>query len=94
MPPIAVARLWVVGTVSKGWTVLIELHSQECAFGANIAKRIVSASGEQWVAIVHELTAKRQLNMAVRQINLLLEDPEREDLARLALKRIGLAHGG
>jgi hypothetical protein len=59
-----------------------------------IANRIARASSHEWPGIFEELRRRRRLSATVRHLNQLLDEPDHRELAKLALKRIGLDHTG
>jgi hypothetical protein len=63
-------------------------------FGLSVAQQLCETSGDDWVTIYQNLRHKRKLYVAVHEMNALLNDPTYKDLARAALRRIGLEHGG
>ena len=75
--------------------LVAKLKLRECDFGLGIAQQVASSTTEgQWLSIFYELLNKRQLSTAVRQMNLLLDDPNYVDLVTTAFRRMGLKHGG
>lgn len=63
-------------------------------FGLSVARDLSEASENAWPVIFDELRKRRQLSIAIHQMNKLLSDPGHRDLALAALRRIGLEHGG
>jgi hypothetical protein len=59
-----------------------------------IANRIARASSHEWPDLFEDLRRRKRLSATIRHLNQLLDDPGHRELARSALKRIGLDHTG
>ena len=59
-----------------------------------VAHRIVRSSDAEWIGIFEELRRERRLLTTVHQLNLLLDQTAHREVARSALKRMGLEYGG
>jgi hypothetical protein len=59
-----------------------------------IANQIARASSHEWPGLFEELRRRKRLSETIRHLNQLLDDPGHRELARSALKRIGLDHTG
>ena len=66
----------------------------EQEFGLSIARKLSRARDEVWPTIFDDLRRRRQLSAAAREINQLMDDSEQGDVARAALRRIGLEYEG
>jgi len=65
-------------------------ESGEQSFGLKVAKQIAQAQGSEWKALFIRLRQKKQLSVAVREMNVLASDPTHGETVRQAFRRIGL----
>jgi hypothetical protein len=59
-----------------------------------IADRIARSSPHEWPNIFEGLRRQGHLSATVHGLNQLLDEPAHRNLAKTALKRFGLDHGG
>ncbi|MEM8650522.1 MAG: hypothetical protein AAGF54_08340 [Pseudomonadota bacterium] len=62
---------------------------QNNMFGLRIARKIVSCKENEWPDVIHGLYRTKQLSTAIHEINNLQRDPQHEDVANAAIKRMG-----
>lgn len=61
-------------------------------FGLTVARALTDATDDDWPQCFERLRREKQLSVAIKQINAMLELPEHRKMAMAALKRIGLWH--
>jgi hypothetical protein len=71
-----------------------DLPDEDCEFGLGVARRIVGGTTEEAFELFETLRQARMLSLAVHEINLLLEKPEHRNVARQALRCLGLENVG
>jgi hypothetical protein len=59
-----------------------------------MANRLARATTREGPEIFEDLRRRKRLAATVRHLNRMLDDPAHRDLAKSALKRIGLDHAG
>lgn len=63
-------------------------------FGLSVARALATLSERECLVTFDRLRRDRKLNIAVRQMNLALGDPEHMAVAQEGLRRLGLEHAG
>jgi hypothetical protein len=66
----------------------------ETPASVQIASQLAEAPDGEWQRIFESLRRRRELSSSVHQMNKLLAHPIHADVARQALRKMGLLHGG
>lgn len=70
------------------------VSSKSRELGYVTAMQLANADSAEAINVFYRLLRERNLNAAVRQMNMLLEDHKHAELVRKAFRRIGLEHCG
>lgn len=60
--------------------------------GLEFARKFIQAGNDKWTDYFEHLRSRRQLSVAIREINALLDHPAHRTEAVAALKHVGLWH--
>jgi hypothetical protein len=67
---------------------------RSCELGYVTAMQLANADRAEAINVFYRLLRNRNLNAAVRQMNMLLEDQRHAELVMKAFRRIGFEHCG